>query len=55
MNDDLWPHSIQESPNFLRLLQVADMKGHVWDSNGSGTMEGASCRKMMSPLQETRS
>jgi hypothetical protein len=55
MNDDVWPHSIQENPNGMRLLQVADMKSHVRDSHRSGTMQGTSYRKMTSPLQEMRS
>jgi hypothetical protein len=52
MDDDLGPHSIQENSDFLRLLQVTDMKGNVRDTSGGGTMQGTSCSKITSPLQE---
>ena len=52
MNDDIWLDSIQENPNVLWSLQVANMECHVWDRHGGGTMQGARCRKFKSPLQE---
>jgi hypothetical protein len=52
MDDDLWPYSIQENSDLLGLLQVADMKGNVWDRSGGGTMQRTSCRKTTSSLQE---
>ena len=52
MDDALGLHSVQEKSDFLRLFQVADMKGNVWDRSGSGIMQRTSCSKRTSPLQE---